>query len=312
MVSIHVAATSVTQSARAQWDNLSRAANNDQRMSSHRGFKDSIDSLLRTMFANCTGDIGGIPREEIGETFPANNPKSPQQPLARKQSHIVPAASPVPFEVAARSHSDVSRSSRNSPSPAPKLQKESLDKLRQLGAQHQLASGVYGEALADVARPSSPEKTKETPDLVDFDDGISAISSHTLEEMEKRRLQQGGGTTNPPRGKLMLEARHVVNEDIEWQEDVEFMPFAPLDSFSKPVEISRNVSTNTRQTNATEESFRMFMQTEAKYWEDEVRGDERRNGRGAVRPSIEERARRLRELSRSRSRSDGTGSVSYG
>lgn len=310
MVSIQEAATSVTQSARAQWDNLSRANNNDQRLSPHRGFKDSLDSLLRTMFANCAGDIGGIPREEIGETFPANNSKLAPQPLVRKKSNIIPSASPVPFEVAARSHSDVSRSSRPPPSPAPQYQKMSLNKLRQLGAQHQLASGVHGESLADVARPCSPEKTKHTPDLVDFDDGISAISSHTLEEMEKRRLQQSGPNLDASKAKMTLEARHIVEEDIEWKEDVELMPFVSSNSFSKPIEISRNVSNNTRQTNATEESFRMFMQDEAKYWENEVKGDERRNGRGTARPSIEERARRLRELSRSRSRSDGTGSVS--
>jgi hypothetical protein len=134
---------------------------------------------------------------------------------------------------------------------------------------------LHGEALADVARPCSPEKS--TPDLVDFDDGISAISSHTLEEMERRRVAD------------------PIREDVEWKP-----PFQPA---MEPRPISRNESINTRKTNATEESFQKFMQYEAKYWNAEV-------NRERGRQSMEERARRLRELSRSRSRSDGTG-VSY-
>ena len=77
----------------------------------------------------------------------------------------------------------------------------------------------------------------------------------------------------------------------------------------------------------------MYKRNEAMYWvdEDQVAEAEKTSrrrsspvvvgtttdrrgssaGRQSQRMSIEERARRLRELSRSRSRSDGTGSVSF-
>ena len=313
MVSIHQAATSVTQSARAQWDNMSRS-NSDQRLPlTTAGFKDSLDSLIRTMFAPCAGEIGGVPRDELGERPSVSSSKS-QPSLSRGQNATSALQTAVPFEVAACSFSDESRSSKpaslTQTAEPPQFQKESLSKLRQLGAQHQLASGVHGESLADLARPCSTEKKiEETSDLIDFDDGISAISSHTLEEMERRRIQSGGVITDALKSKMRLQARHIVQEDIPWtqKESVEFRPFTPTEhAFPKPVAMTRNTSTNTRQTNATEESFQNFMQSEAKYWNEELKQEER--SRRSVRPSIEERARRLRELSRSRSRSDGTGS----
>lgn len=249
------------------------------------------------MFAPCTGDIGGIPRSDAFDS----RPPSPRK-IARKQSkQSSDTPSTVPFEVSASSSS----LSQKGGSPAP-FQKESLTKLRQLGAQHQLASGWHDESLADVARPSSPDKT-DTPDLIDFDDGISAISSHTLEEMERRRQKD---TVVPVVATALKEILNSpIKEDVEWKqkEFTEFPSFVADESnLYDIVKISRNESINTRKTNATEESFQKFMAQEAEYWEGEVKQDRRRT---VERPSIEDRARRLRELSRSRSRSDG--SVSF-
>jgi hypothetical protein len=297
MVSIQQAANSVTQSARQQWDNLSRS---DQAVGS-RGLRDSIDSLIRTMFAPCAGDIGGVPRDEVFDARVVSSSPATQSPLVRKQSKQS-AATPatVPFEVSASS-SSLSRSSPT-PNTAAPFRKESLSKLRRLGAQHQLASGLHSESLAEVARPSSPDKST-TPDLVDFDDGISAISSHTLEEMERRRAE--GPLVTSVKSALKERLNGPIIEDAEWKPkfSTEFEPFS-----AAPLEIARKDSVSTRRTNATEESFRNFMADEAKYWEGEVNKD---RSRRSERPSMEERARRLRELSRSRSRSDGTGSVSY-
>ena len=77
-------------------------------------------------------------------------------------------------------------------------------------------------------------------------------------------------------------------------------PFSDEENPFPKMEMSRMESSSTRKTNATEESFQKFMQQEAKYWEEEVKDSTR------GRPSLEERASRLRALSRSRSRSDGS------
>jgi len=306
MVSIQEAAASVSQSARHQWDNISRRESDQQ--ASPRGFRDSLDSLLRTLFAPCAGaDIGGIPKDEVFDYRPSKSaPKSPRSTTTKQSKQSAATQATIPFEVSASSSSSLSLS-RSSPVPAVPTtphQKDALSKLRQLGAQHQLACGVHGERLADVARPPSPEK-QTSPDLIDFDDGISAISSQTLEEMEKRH-RQNNGTMPKVAGALKEKLNSPIRENVPWQSrETEFKPFIASEDLPLPVDVSRDASFSTRKTNATEESFQRFMQHEAQYWDGEVKNDRRSR---AERPSLEDRAKKLREMSRSRSRSDGTGS----
>ena len=322
-------------------------------------------------------------------------------------------------------------------SPWEQRKAQSRAKLRQLGARHQLASGIPGESLADTARPltpggeeddqqyhhhhhaaaasstalvpaqsssSSSQQQQQAAELVDFDDGISAISSHTLEEMERRREQQ---SQHQQQHKVMkkaaatttvlrlhpLDFSQIIDEDCEWKDDQvvvvaaatasteEFrheyhhhqggggegrkldvveevdrtevvfgIPFYEESSTTKgipmtsPSDLYRVPSTRTHQTlntTVTEDTHEfedMCQRHEALYWtnQDQVASTERKSVslRGVPthqqqqsqyhqdhhrsstttsssgRMSIEERARRLRELSRSRSRSDGSGSVS--
>lgn len=132
-------------------------------------------------------------------------------------------------------------------SPWEQRKAQSRAKLRQLGARHQLASGIPGESLADTARPITPgeddnaaataaaalfpptssSSSQQQPELVDFDDGISAISSHTLEEMERRREQhqsqqhqskKKAATTTVLR-LHPLDFSQIIDEDCEWNDD---------------------------------------------------------------------------------------------
>jgi hypothetical protein len=80
--------------------------------------------------------------------------------------------------------------------------------------------------LADTARPISPEADGEDVDAaaevaneVDFDDGISAISSHTLEEMERRR--QARERRNVLRIHP-LDFSQIIDENIELEPLAEF------------------------------------------------------------------------------------------
>ncbi len=269
--------------------------------------------------------------------------------------------------------------------------------LRRLGARHQLASGFSGEGLADTARPVSPageeeddeaapeahpghpipSSTSSQPELVDFDDGISAISSHTLEEMERRRTAkersstttaaatttvlrlhpldfsqiideeceirgQQSSTTNDDEddydgmrrelqgafggGRKKCHGLDVVEEEEVDETEVVFgAPFYEEKTMHRVPSTRTNQTINTSATEDTHEFEDMCLRHEALYWtdEDQVARIERsacradvvarvqdRDQRSSARMSIEERARRLRELSRSRSRSDGSGSVS--
>lgn len=179
----------------------------------------SWDSLVRIAFAPCAGDIGGIPREEVvGQEDGGSNARGnlgPSSPGGRGKTNPNTSSwgASVPFEVSASQSLTSSFQARESslasmpqqfqqqggyptqeqrplgPTPREMRKAKSRAKLRQLGAQHQLATGFHGETLADTARPTEDEHEAqhESPELVDFDDGISAISSHTLEDMERRR-----------------------------------------------------------------------------------------------------------------------------
>ncbi|KAL7547426.1 hypothetical protein ACHAWF_017508 [Thalassiosira exigua] len=295
--------------------------------------------------------------------------------------------------------------------PRERRRAESRARLKRLGARHQLAGGFPGESLAEEARPVSPaereaerlraERSREEVEgVADFDDGISAISSHTLEDMERRRQARerrtraqasggnggGGGATRGPNVLRLhpLDFHQIIEEEAAggrggatgfdpaspggiapavseerdtevvfgepfYEEEEAAAPTAPAaasnpsppdpavarhvrtvvdpssgvahDEFVPHPLSSRTRSANTagtaQNTTATEESHEfeeMRRRDEAAFWSDEgmvgaaERARERRTGRAGRGMSIEERARRLRELSRSRSRSDGTGS----
>ena len=243
--------------------------------------------------------------------------------------------------------------------------------LRQLGARHQLASGfhgesVKGESLADIAHPVTPaEGDKAGPAAApspsipadgrpqetsfDYDDGISAISSHTLEEMERRRIVRER-TQSPNVVRVSaLDYSQVIDENTELRyqvpgtktsrvlgtidgnvgagatavdEDARRGAFG--EPFFDPKAFARVSSARSRNTSVSEDSDafeKMWKQDEERYWTAGADGDDamaggagrrhRASGRRTDRPSVEERARRLRELSRSRSRSDGSGVSSY-
>lgn len=246
---------------------------------------------------------------------------------------------------------------------------ESHARLRQLGARHQLASGFPDEGLADAACPITPadearEETLRPPafaEEVDFDDGISAISSHTLEEMERRRAAKEkvgrssknrsvmrpntlnfapvheeecgpdpGGWCRQRDGGLAQVDEEVGAEVVfgepfykeeTTQEDQGTLPTAVsdkvvADGLHKTTEFDRvgsnrtNVTMNTTASDDSGEFQELLNRNEAIYWtdEDHVNTVERKS-RGLTNMGIEERVRRLREVSRSRSRSDGTGST---
>jgi hypothetical protein len=224
----------------------------------------------------------------------------------------------------------------------------------------------------------------EFDEEVDFDDGISAISSHTLEAMERRRVAKemakgsssssnksrnsikvgltdfihGTSSSPAPNGGWCRQsddgplaqvdegAEVVFGEPFYQEDDVIMMTTAAqnkittttkdqqqkevispksiadkiiADLLLKKNEMNQRIGSNetkcTMNTTATDEDSgefqAMLQRNEAIYWGDEEHvKDVERKSRGLKPMSIEERAQRLREVSRSRSRSDGTGNVS--
>jgi len=349
------------------------------------------DTLVKVMFAPCAGDmnVGGVPREDLGEVASVRSRTGHSSGRGRASgNNTVPSwGASVPFEVSASQDkmssfqaSSVSQHTQDlnesirlptqqlNPLPqqraqTPREQRKarSRAKLRQLGAQHQLAGGFPGESLADTARPISPQVNAEelaaagedSPDLVDFDDGISAISSHTLEEMHRRQTREKkhvlrlhpldfsqiiDENTELKFSDRGLEGEGIPEESEEKNTEVVFgepfyeeelfknvvkvddshdnqhLEFSPASDLNRVGSSKTHKTLNTTITEESHEMEEMCKRHEAMYWidQDQVAHNEMNakstRCRSTQRLNIEERARRLRELSRSRSRSDGTGS----
>jgi len=276
-----------------------------------------VDYVVKTLFAPCVGGVGGVPLDEVGKggkEFPDGIPME-VTPNTSEESMKPPAAKQEQQFTFGSSFPESKKNGR---------QENSLQKLRKLGARHQLAQGYIDPTLPDVARPVSPEEKYAAAstdigvdDEVDFDDGISAISSHTLEEMEKKRnlLTVRVNPTEfskPSRKKEILPPSYtdfsnkpIMKTMSGGAEDDDFFG----EPFFKASKLERvGLSSVTSDSKQLEKAWNV---NEANFWESEVNKDnDKRSSRRQERLSVEERAKKLRELSRSRSRSSGTASVS--
>ena len=103
---------------------------------------------------------------------------------------------------------------------------------------------------------------------------------------------------------------------VDDSHDNQRLEFSPASNLNRVTSTKTNQTNNTTVTDESHEFEEMYKRQEAMYWtdQDQVAHSETNarstGGRPSQRMNIEERARRLRELSRSRSRSDGTSSVS--
>lgn len=287
-----------------------------------------VDYVVKTMFAPCVGEVGGVPFDDCGGGE-GNGMVRPDavpmevSPNTTEEDMTTPAAAvtPQPQQFTSQSFPETKSNT--------KRQENSLQKLRKLGARHQLASGYIDETLPDAARPVSDDKVvtptstgdnaeEHVADEVDFDDGISAISSHTLEEMEKRRLLHTV-TVSPnhfSEPRLPPSSKIIENTDFSKKPMMETTDGeAEEDFFGEPFFNQTAPQLQTNVSNDSQQLEKAWDLDEVNYWKDEVKKDKKKNdkrsSRRQKRLTVEERAKRLRELnnrdlSRSRSRSSGS------
>mmetsp|Transcript_11650 Transcript_11650/g.17831 ORF Transcript_11650/g.17831 Transcript_11650/m.17831 type:complete len:346 (+) Transcript_11650:87-1124(+) len=291
-----------------------------------------VDYVVKKMFAPCVGEIGGVPFDDCGGDEGSGNIRSDAVPMEVSPNSTEENMNPPVAAAATQPQQFTFGKAFPETKNNTKRQENSLQKLKKLGARHQLASGYIDPTLPDAARPVSPDETCVTPssmddadepveDEVDFDDGISAISSHTLEEMEKRR-QLHTVTVSPtefskPR---LPPSSKINNTDFSKKPMMETISdgAAEEDNFfgesffnQTAPQLGRFASNASNDSHQLEKAWDV---DEVNYWKDEVKKDkkkDKRSSRRQQRLSVEERAKRLRELSnrelsRSRSRSSGT------
>ena len=295
-----------------------------------------VDYVVKRMFAPCVGPIGGVSLHDAG----GGEGRSGQSPDDAVPMEVSPNTSeenmnppPAATTTAAAANQPQQLFGMAFPETKnnTKRQQNSLQKLKKLGARHQLASGYIDPTLPDAARPVSPEEKCVPPsstgnsgepidDEVDFDDGISAISSHTLEEMEKRRqlntVRVSPTQFTKPKSKVSASSKNknadfskkpimeTISGGVAGEDDFFGEPFFK----QTPPKLARNVSNDSQQLE------KAWDVDEVNYWKNEVNKDEsndKRSSRRQERLSVEDRAKRLRELnnrdlSRSRSRSSGS------
>lgn len=310
------------------------AVSHMQSLETRSKIQKKVDYVVKTMFAPCVGQVGGVPFDDCGgvegdgmvrpDAVPMEvSPNTSQEDMTTPKSTTATATQPQQFGTFNKSFPETKNNT--------KRQENSLQKLKKLGARHQLASGYIDETLPDAARPVSPEEKVVPPpstddadehvaDEIDFDDGISAISSHTLEEMEKRRLlhtvtvspNQFSEPKLPPLSKI------IENTDFSKKQMMETTTDAVAeeeDFFGEPFFNQTTPQLKTNVSNDSQQLEKAWDLDEVNYWKDEVKKDKKKNdkrsSRRQKRMSVEERAKRLRELSnrdlsRSRSRSSGS------
>mmetsp|Transcript_21398 Transcript_21398/g.30634 ORF Transcript_21398/g.30634 Transcript_21398/m.30634 type:complete len:346 (+) Transcript_21398:133-1170(+) len=290
-----------------------------------------VDYVVKTMFAPCVGQVGGVPFDDCGGGEGNGMVRSDAVPMevspnTTEEDMNTPAAVAAATQPQQFTFKSFPETKNNT-----KRQENSLQKLKKLGARHQLASGYIDETLPDAARPVSPEEKIVPPpstdnadehvaDEVDFDDGISAISSHTLEEMEKRRLLHTV-TVSPNQfsePKLPPSSKIIENNDFSKKPMMETTTDGEAeedDFFGEPFFNQTAPQLKTNVSNDSQQLEKAWDLDEVNYWKDEVKKDKKKNdkrsSRRQKRMSVEERAKRLRELnnrdlSRSRSRSSGS------
>eukprot|EP00986_Skeletonema_menzelii_P000931 scaffold265_cov133-Skeletonema_menzelii.AAC.5 len=289
-----------------------------------------VDYVVKKMFAPCVGQIGGVPLDDTGggegsgkcpDAVPMEvSPYTSEENMNPPATTAAAGNQPQQFTFGMAFPETKNNSKR---------QENSLQKLKKLGARHQLASGYIDPTLPDAARPVSPEEKCVAPsstgnagepidDEVDFDDGISAISSHTLEEMEKRRqlntVRVSPTQFSKPKSKVPSKNKIADFSKKPIMETISGGVAGEDDFFGEPFfkqtapKLQRNVSNDSQQL------MKAWDVDEVNYWKGEVSKDENNDNRSSRRQerlSVEERAKRLRELnnrdlSRSRSRSSGT------
>lgn len=291
-------------------------------------FQAKMDFVVKTIFSPCvggggkSGDIGGVPLDDMGGSWnkdggmkcPDAIPVEVSPNTSEENMNSPTAVTSTPFP---ESHTDYKK-------------ERSLAKLKKLGARHQLASGYVDPRLPDAARPVSPDDIhnvaappstdsvdEHVDDTVDFDDGISAISAHTLEDMDKRqKIHEKKNTIRVDPSQFSSRSKQP-QQNPKSSKDFSAKPFKATISgdlgFDDPF-FKQQSSTNLNRVRS-QDSHKLEKEwnaNEENYWKGEVEKDNAKQSttRRQERLSVEERALRLRELSRSRSRSSNTGSVS--
>ena len=300
-------------------------------------FQAKVDVVVKIISASCVsggGSIGSIPMDDMGGSWnnkdggmkcPDAIPVEVSPNTSEENMNSPTAVTSTPFP---ESHTDYKK-------------ERSLAKLKKLGARHQLASGYVDPRLPDAARPVSPDDKHDVAappstdsvddhvdDEVDFDDGISAISAHTLDEMDKKqKIHEKKNTVRVNPSQFSSKSKQPPQpqqqnpksskEVISSSKDFSAKPFKATISgdlgFDDPFFKQQSSSTNLNRVRSqdSQKLEEEWVANEENYWKGEVKKDNARHStRRQERLSVEERARRLRELSRSRSRSSNTGSVS--
>lgn len=226
----------------------------------------ALEQAWRTMFASCTIGAGPIPASRA-------SPES--QPLP-------------PSPVSAFS----SRKSRKGSSKKP-MTDSSEHIYAQLFYDDQIRAAKEVATTPVVPKPfpmSSPARNKAplaTPEVsvpaASFDDGISAISAHTLEAMDK--TQQKATLRNRSGSSTLFPTEEEEEEPVREHPLKYSSPFSHARSrssqgsrYSKRSYSSKSHSTPTTQSSRS--SFEhIFEANEANYWKNEVRTDEKRKTR---------------------------------
>lgn len=251
---------------------------------------------MKTMFGSCTT---GIPHEPTTPTSDSSRssksrscePSEPLSPSREKEEFFYSQFRAKDHSRAEREQAVSAMRERVQATPkTPERKKPSLSKPFPVSSPARKEHPVPPILVREIAPPPTNRSQSEIAGGISFDDGISCLSAHTLDEMARQDDVRKGRRVGTVRSDLMSEGFETIDTIHSKESSLFSPPFSPArinendDKFGAPIDLTRGNSRNTyssKKSNGTKstrssqttEFENAWRQDEQIYWQDVVEQD---------------------------------------
>jgi hypothetical protein len=254
------------------------------------------ENMMKTMFGSCTT---GIPHEPTTPTSDSSRssksrscePSEPLSPSREKEEFFYSQFRAKDHSRAEREQAVSAMRERVQATPkTPERKKPSLSKPFPVSSPARKEHPVPPILVREIAPPPTNRSQSEIAGGISFDDGISCLSAHTLDEMARQDDVRKGRRVGTVRSDLMSEGFETIDTIHSKESSLFSPPFSPArinendDKFGAPIDLTRGNSRNTyssKKSNGTKstrssqttEFENAWRQDEQIYWQDVVEQD---------------------------------------
>lgn len=255
---------SARNSMLGKWTPRSSSSDNDKEGGG------TLENVVRSMFGSCVAMGGDQDEPSLTEDVPVRPRERSKSRGRRRSSSAGVRAQQAVYNLLEKAEERETSPSQRKPS------------VSRTSPRKQVKQEVP-YLVHEVGPPPPPPNAPHLATDATFDDGISAISAHTLEELDRQHKLKKPHDFNTVQSDLTQEQgfetslnKTVSNESAEER-----------DRITSPIDMSRERSNTTWGTNGTRRTYqsmstestdfeKVWRQEEQKYWQDAVEKDEKR------------------------------------